>query len=177
MPSPEQVTSPILVPSSTMGNLHRRRSFDNTPQPSSSSSTSLTLGRNIEDSDFTLSTQQNVPFYGNNQIDQVPFPRGGRHIDETHTSQRHYITPQRPLSRSNSGEPRKQDQGRPSPYKKRHLFGRFTKKKSRNELNSFNKHSNNPSLAQTPNTSSVLSSSASSVSSSAPNASSNLSAN
>ncbi|KAI8377804.1 uncharacterized protein BYT42DRAFT_358205 [Radiomyces spectabilis] len=76
----------------------------------------------------------------------VPFPRGGRHIGEQVQDSNHYISSvngtHAGLRRSNSGDPQRFEQlhtGAVDPGlltvsapkdKKRHLFGRFGKKKS-----------------------------------------------
>ncbi|KAI8341379.1 hypothetical protein BC941DRAFT_449807 [Chlamydoabsidia padenii] len=102
------------------------------------------------------------------QLNHVPFPRGGRQIGETYLPQQ-YTNPTKTLSRSNSGDPHKQDQDLPAaPKDKRrhHLFGRFTKKKSRNELNSSNNSSNYSASTHSSSISSQASSTQSSTASS-----------
>ncbi|CAO3652906.1 unnamed protein product [Cunninghamella echinulata] len=74
------------------------------------------------------------------QSNPVPFPRGGRQIGETHIPQ-NYTSSHKPLTRSNSGDPNKHEQdlpAAPKDKKRHHFLGRFTKKKSRNELNTNN---------------------------------------
>jgi hypothetical protein len=46
----------------------------------------------------------------------IPFPRGGRRIGETYIPSQQYTSPQKALSRSNSGEPQKYEQGNQSIY-------------------------------------------------------------
>jgi len=75
---------------------------------------------------------------------ELPYPRGGRQIG---------AGPPQPLSRSNSGERRHNEPtelNAHTPHKKRHLFGRFGKKKSHSNLNTMMSGSPNSSNASIP---------------------------
>ncbi|KAI8344460.1 hypothetical protein BC941DRAFT_464678 [Chlamydoabsidia padenii] len=168
LPSPDQISTPIVIPSAsyTLPGMQRRRSFDNTPQPSSSNP----LNRDhlsVSFKDEATGAMSDSSRCKNST--PVPFPRGGRHIGETNIPQQFYTTsPQKPLSRSNSGEPQKQDQDQPvapKDKKRHHLFGRFTKKKSRNELHSTNHSTSYSPSSHSPSISSQASSTPSTASS------------
>ncbi|KAI8060952.1 hypothetical protein BC940DRAFT_337222 [Gongronella butleri] len=121
--STSSITTPdptaLFTPSShlaTQAKVQRRRSLD------------------INDSSSLSVTFQDVP--PTKKKDPVPFPRGGRQIGSSNIPPSQTYT-NKPISRSNSGDPHRLEQETAPPVKDRkrhHFLGRFTKKKSRNEL-------------------------------------------
>ncbi|ORX56409.1 hypothetical protein DM01DRAFT_1406715 [Hesseltinella vesiculosa] len=125
----------IHTPTSKPSPTTRRRSFDlATPHP-------------------TVSFQETPQ--PDKKYDPVPFPRGGRQIGASH------IPPpytSKSIPRSNSAD--HQDAPPPVKDKKRHhIFGRFSKKKSRNELNHVPPQSTHSSISSQSSAAPSLSSS------------------
>lgn len=82
--------------------MQRRRSFDNTTQSINKENLSVSFQDEPYKKVDSSRCKQSIP---------VPFPRGGRQIGETHIPQ-NYTSSHKPLTRSNSSDPHRHEQGR-----------------------------------------------------------------